>query len=201
MKTRHIFLLVIAILTGLVTVAGVLFLTQPYTFKGVYYETPIPVDDFSLKDQNGNTFQLADQKGKVVLIFFGYTYCPDSCPVTLSDYRQIKTILGDRVEDVRFVFVTVDPERDTPERINSYLEIFDPSIIGLTGDQADLQTVWDTFFVYQERVEVDSASGYLVDHTSRVYLVDKHGDLSLTFYFGTTPDEMAQDVIYLLERN
>jgi protein SCO1 len=201
MKTSHVILLLIAILTGFVAVAGTMFLSRPYSFNGVTLDPPIEIKDFTLTDQNGKRFHLSNQRDKIVLIFFGYTHCPDICPVTLSDYGSIRAKLGDKAEKVQFVFISVDPERDTVARLSDYLEIFDPKILGLTGERNELKAVWDSFFVYQEKVEVGSASGYLVDHTSRVYLIDKKGNLFLTFHFGTTSEEMAADINYLLERN
>jgi protein SCO1 len=201
MKMRHILLLGVGLLVGLGVILAGLFLTQPYTFKGSSFETPLAVKDFTLTDQNGQPFRLSDQEGKVVSIFFGYTNCPDVCPVTLSDFRQARAILGSKAEVARFVFITVDPERDDPDRIRAYLDLFDPEISGLTGDLDELAAVWDTFGVYQEKVDVGSASGYLVDHTSRVYVIDKDGGLRLTFQFGLEAEEMAQDILYLIERD
>jgi protein SCO1 len=201
MKASHLILLIIATLTGFAAVAGTMFLSQPYKFNGITLDPAIGVDDFILIDQYGKPFSLGNQRDKIVLIFFGYTHCPDICPVTLSDYGAIRNKLDEKADQVQFVFITVDPERDTVERLKPYLEIFDPGILGLTGKQDELNAVWNSFFVYQEKVDVGSASGYLVDHTSRVYLVDKEGNLRLTFHFGTTSDEMTEDIIYLLGRN
>jgi protein SCO1 len=201
MKASHVILLMIAILTGIVSVAGTMFLSRPYSFNGVTLDPKVGIKDFTLTDQNGKPFNLGNQRDKIILIFFGYTHCPDICPVTLSDYGSIRAKLGDKANKVQFVFITVDPERDTAARLKNYLEIFDPNIIGLTGERNELKSVWDSFFVYQEKVEVGSASGYLVDHTSRIYMVDEKGNLFLTFHFGTTSEEMAADIIHLLGRN
>ncbi|MBE0411434.1 MAG: SCO family protein [Anaerolineales bacterium] len=200
MKASHFILLLIAFLTGFAAVAGTLFLSKPYVFNGVTLDPPVEIEDFALIDQHGQRFSLRDQTDKIVLIFFGYTHCPDICPVTLSDFRDIKSKLGDLDDQVEFVFITVDPERDTPEQIYTYLQIFENGILGLSGERYELEKVWESFFVYQEKVDAGSEAGYLVDHTSRVYLVDKQGELRLTFHFGTTSNEMAEDIIYLLGR-
>lgn len=169
-----------------------------YTYQGSLIDPPIPAADFTLTDQHGETFRLSDQRGKVVLIFFGYTHCPDVCPVTLSEYRQVKRQLGDQAEDIVFVFITVDPERDTPERLLAHLANFDPEFIGLTGEPADLERVWDAYGVYQEKVDTGSAGGYLVDHTARTYAIDRQGNWRLTYPFGMEVEKQVADVRHLL---
>jgi protein SCO1/2 len=186
-------------LIGLVAIAGTQFFTKSYTFQGSLIDPPIPAADFKLTDQNGDIFQLSDHTGEVVLIFFGYTHCPDVCPVTLSEFRQVKAQLGEKAERVQFVFITVDPERDTVDRINSYLAKFDPTFVGLTGDISDLDTVWKAYGVYAAKADSGSAAGDLVDHTARVYAIDVNGSLRLTYPFETGSDAMAEDVEHLVD--
>jgi protein SCO1/2 len=200
MNIRHLLLLGIAVLIGLTAVVGTLVYARPHTFQGSLYDPPLPAADFALKDQHGRTFRLSENKGSIVLMFFGYSNCPDVCPVTLSDFKKIKEQLGDQAKDVRFLFITTDPERDSPERLLEYLDYFDPTIIGLTGDRADLEPVWDAYGVYQAKVDTGSASGYMVDHTTRVYLIDTEGNFRMTFQFGTEAHDMAGDVAELLGR-
>lgn len=173
-------------------------LAGTYTFQGSLIDPPVPAADFELTDQDGRPFRLSDQQGKVVLIFFGYTHCPDVCPITLSEYKQIKRQLGERAENVQFLFITVDPERDTPERLNAYVRNFDPDFIGLTGSQAELEAVWESYYVYQARVESGSAAGYLVDHTARVYAIDRQNNWRLTYPFGMEVSKIVKDVSFLL---
>lgn len=199
MKYRDYALFGIALLLGLVALFATRVLGLSYTFKGSLIDPPLPAEDFTLKDQHGQTFHLGGHRGEVVLIFFGYTHCPDVCPVTLADFRQIKEQLGDKADRVKFVFVTVDPERDTPERIAQHLANFDPDFIGLTGEPEELRAVWDAYGVYADKSEAGSASGYLVDHTARVYVVDGSGNLRLTYAFGTENQAMAQDVDHLVD--
>lgn len=201
MKLRHILLLGVATLTGLVVILVTLVLVRPYEFKGTLFDPPVPAADFTLTDQHGQPFRLSDQRGKVVLIFFGFTNCPDVCPVTLSDFKQIRSHLGNTADRVRFVFITVDPERDSLETMKAHLANFDPAIVGLTGDSMALEAVYQTFWIFQEKVDVGSAAGYVVDHTSRVYVIDKHGDLRLTFPFGTEWQKMAEDIRVLVMRD
>lgn len=201
MRSRHIFILGVAILIGLVTTAGFLRATQGHTFQGSYIEQAVQAADFKLTDRNGNPFQLSDQKGKIVLLFFGYTHCPDVCPVTLSDFGKIRSQLGEKAENVEFVFITTDPKRDTPDQINRYLTNFDVGIQGLTGQEQDLEKIWNAYGVYRETVDQQGTDFYLVDHSSRVYLIDQQGNLRLTYIFGTESESIASDVTYLLKVN
>ncbi len=201
MKVRHVVLLGIAVVIGLAAVIGAEVLACPYTYQGSLFEPPVKADDFSLPDQFGETFQLSAQRGEVVLLFFGYTHCPDVCPVTLSEYRQVSELLGDRSEQVKFVFITVDPERDNRETLRDFLDNFGIPIQGLTAEQSALEPVWEEFGVYHEKVDVGSAAGYLVDHTARIYVINKQGELQLTFPFGTSSEAMAQDITHLLKEN
>jgi protein SCO1/2 len=201
MKVRHVVLLGIAVVIGLAAVIGAEVLARPYTYQGSLFEPPVKTDDFSLPDQFGETFQLSAQRGEVVLLFFGYTHCPDVCPVTLSEYRQVSDLLGERSEQVKFVFITVDPERDNRETLRDFLDNFGIPIEGLTAEQSALEPVWEAFGVYHEKVDVGSAAGYLVDHTARIYVINKQGELQLTFPFGTSSEAMAQDITHLLKEN
>lgn len=173
-------------------------LEKNYTYQGVLIDPPAPAADFILTDQAGKRYQLSQQHGKVALIFFGYTNCPDVCPITLSEFKRIKTILGERAGEVQFIYVTVDPERDTPERIRAYLANFDPDFIGLTGSRSELESVWKSYGVYQQRQDPGSAAGYLVDHSARIYAIDPQGNWRLNYPFGMEPQKIAQDVAHLL---
>lgn len=199
---KHLSLLAVGVMLGLVIVLlGWQFLGQTYTFHGSVIDPPVAAPELALTDHNGQPYRLSEQEGKVVLIFFGYTNCPDVCPLTLSEYKQIKNDLGDSAENVEFVFISVDPERDTVERLREYVPLFDPAFIGLTGERAELEPVWKDYGVYQARQETDSAAGYLVDHSSRIYVIDKNGNWRETFSFGMDTDLMAQDVDALLREN
>ena len=173
-------------------------LAQNYTYQGSLIDPPVMAEDFELIDQHNNSFRLSDQRGKVVLIFFGYTHCPDVCPVTLSEFKQVKSQLKGLAENVEFVFVTVDPERDSPEHLSAYLRNFDPEFVGLSGEQTDLEEVWRNFGVYAARQDTDTAAGYLVDHTARVYAIDTHGNWRLTYPYGMEIEKIYQDVRHLI---
>lgn len=199
MKSKYMLFVGVALGLILAATAASLFLQKPYTFKGSLIQPALPAADFTLMAGNGQPFHLAEQRGKVVLLFFGYTYCPDVCPVTLSEYKKIRAALGEKAPNVVFLFITVDPPRDTPEVLQKHVALFDPAIIGLTGTPAELQAVWDAYGVVREERPVSGAAGYLVDHTARIYLVDKGGNLRLTYPYGFEPEGIVQDVAHLLE--
>lgn len=184
------------------SVVAVYFGTQlaarNYTFNGSVIEPSLTAAGFSLEQADGEIFSLSEQSGKVVLIFFGYTNCPDFCPTTLSDFKVIQEELGDEGAEVKFVFITIDPERDTPEKIQSYAEAFHPDFIGLSADEESLQPIWDAFFVFRQKSDVETAAGYLMEHSTRVIVVDKFGNFRMTFPYGLGPGAMAEDVSYLL---
>ncbi|HLA98721.1 MAG TPA: SCO family protein [Anaerolineales bacterium] len=189
------FLLVGLLLMGRQVLSG------GYTFQGSLIDPPAPAADFALRDQNGEVFRLSDQKGKVVLIFFGYTHCPDVCPITLTDFKRIKDELGDLAVEVRFVLITVDPERDTVERLRNYLPGYDPSFYGLTGERAQLEKVWRSYGVYQAGQEAEGEAGYEVEHTARIYAIDKHGSWRLTYPLEMGRKAVIEDVRHLLKEN
>lgn len=136
----------------------------------------MPLVNFTLTDQNGEPFTLTDQKGKVVLLFFGFTYCPDVCPMTLATWKRVQDALGPDAENVRFVYITVDPERDTPEKLKNHLAVFSADFIGLTGTPAQLDSVYNGYGVIREKVTIsESAAGYLVNHTASMYFLDRNG--------------------------
>jgi protein SCO1/2 len=187
-------------LLGLLLVAGVYYV-RPYTFHGSVIQEVYAAPDFRLPDGSGGEFQLSEQQGDLVLVFFGYTYCPDVCPATLSELKQVRRALGKDAERVRVVFITVDPERDTPERTALYARGFDPGFHGLSGSVEQLQPVWKDYGVFFQLNKDDPQdTTYTVDHSSHVYLVDADGNLRLTYSFGTPVQQIYEDVRYLLRR-
>jgi protein SCO1/2 len=198
MQSRTFLFLGIAAGVIIAIVAGTLVFQAPYQYQGSVIQPPVPATDFSLVDQNGNPFQLSNQQGKVVLIFFGYTNCPDVCPATMADFHTIRDALGDRAAQVSFLFITVDPQRDNPERLKTYLANFDPAIVGLTGDDQVLEVAWKGYGVYHETQNDGSASGYSVDHSAFIYAVDKQGNLRTTYQFGFDSGKIEEDVVHLL---
>ncbi len=168
-------------------------------FRGMTLLDPQPAPDFALPAADGSTFRLADQSGKIVLLFFGYTYCPDVCPATLAVWRELADRLQDDAGSVRMVFVTVDPERDTPERLREHLPQFGAHIIGLTGTLEQLQPVWDAYGVKPERIELpESSMKYAVAHPAQVYLIDQEGRQRLLYPLGFTAEDIEADIRLLL---
>lgn len=199
-NARGILILGFAIILGLAGVYLLLSRTQSYTYQGSLIDPPVEAPDFELTDADGHLFQLSELDGQVVIMFFGYTSCPDVCPLTLSNFVRIREDLANQAEKVNFVFVTVDPERDTPERIKKYLTNFDAGIIGLSGDRKELEPVWNSYGVYQDRVDEDNEGNYLVDHSSRTYVIDQEGNLMLTYTFGTQNESIVADVRHLISQ-
>ncbi len=178
------------VLWGLVIIVGItatLFTvyqqTQPKTAQAVKFGGP-----FTLVSTKGETFTEADFVGKPSMLFFGYTFCPDVCPTTLFEATSWKAELGLTADDVNIIFVSVDPERDTPESMDTYLSAFGEGLIGLTGTVEQVNHVKKTFGVVGERVETDGASDYLVNHTATLFLLDDKGDLFGTVAYGEAKD-------------
>ena len=156
--------------------------------------------DFTLTDGDGKPFNLSDLKGKVVVLSFGYTNCPDVCPTELLTQNDVLKQLGNQAKDVKVAFVSVDPERDTPEVIGKYAKQFNPDFIGLTatGDQS-LPVIKQQYRVVSAKVNQGADSNtYLVDHTAGAYLVDKNGDVAVFEPYGSEPAAIAADIKTLL---
>ncbi len=170
-----------------------------YAFQGGEIPPPNPAPALALTDQHGQPFDLTSQRGRAVLLFFGYTNCPDVCPTTLSDFLTVRDALGERADDVAFVLVTVDPARDTPERLTQYLDFFDPGFIGLTGTDEQITQAKQGYGVYSRIQDSTSSLGYLVDHTSALFVIDPDGNYRLTYPYGTDPAIVTEDVSHLLD--
>lgn len=168
-------------------------------FRGTSLPEPIEAHDFTLTDQYGDTFTLSDQRGTVVLLFFGYTHCPDVCPTTLARWKQVQNALGDDADNVTFVFITVDPERDTRARLRAHLANFGSDFVGLTGETARLEAVYQAYGVYYEKdTSQETAAGYLMNHTGSTYVIDKEGRWRVRFPFGMSVEDMVHDIRLLL---
>lgn len=160
--------------------------------------TPIPAPSaiggpFSLVDQTGKPVTEADLKGKPSLMFFGFTHCPDICPTALFDMTQLYKALGRDGDKVQAYFISVDPERDTPDILKEYLSSFDPRLRGLTGDPAAVAAMEKAYRVYSKKIPLD-AGGYTMDHTALVYLMDKEGRFVAPFNLKRKPEEAAAEL-------
>ena len=156
--------------------------------------------DFTLTSGDGKPFSISSLKGKIVLLTFGYTNCPDVCPASLLTYSEVIDQLGEQAKDVAVVFVSVDPERDTPEVIDKYVKTFNKNFIGLTatGDQS-IPVVKQQYRVVSSKSQEQSADIYLIDHTAGTYVLDKEGNTVLMENYGRTSTEIAADVKKLLQ--
>jgi protein SCO1/2 len=183
-----------------IVAAGAFLFAKPASFRGTAYTQPYPpAPEFELSRSDGS-FRLADTRGDIVLLFFGYTSCPDVCPTTMAELKTALERIGEeKAENVQVIFVTVDPERDPPERVQEYVNHFDSDFIGLSGSEAQLQPVWNAYGVYREIVEGTSAAGYLVNHTARVTLIDQSGNLRVSYGFDTPVENIVYDLQLLLK--
>jgi protein SCO1/2 len=178
-----------------------MFFFKPASFRGTVYADPLVLaPDFTLMEANGGDFQLQANHGKIVLLFFGYTYCPDVCPTTLAELKVVMEKLNGQADKVQVVFVSVDPGRDTSEEMQKYIERFSPSFIGLSGSEEELAPIWDDYGVFREVVERTSETNYIINHTARVTLIDQNGNMRLSYGFQTPPEDIAHDIEILLNQ-
>jgi protein SCO1 len=180
--------------------AGVFLFSKPDAFRGTTYAEPYPVaPEIQLIRAGGTNFRLSEMRGKIVALFFGYTSCPDVCPTTMAELKQALDKVGARADQVQVLFVTVDPQRDTPEKVQEYVNHFNSDFIGLSGPEPDLAKVWSEYGVFRQIVDGTSAAGYIVDHTARVTLIDQQGNLRVSFPFDTPVEDVVHDLNLLLE--
>lgn len=186
-RPRALGLATLALLLGAVAAAGC---------------TPKPPEiggDFALTDQNGARFTLESQRGKILLVFFGYTMCPDVCPTTLSKLSAVMRRLGDAKDQVRTLYISVDPERDTPEVLKADLALFSLDAMGLTGTRAEVDAVVKQFGASYEIVPTpESAAKYSVSHSTTLYLLDREGRVRQTFPYEATVDEVTAGIRAIL---
>ncbi len=192
---RSLILPAVAFLSGLVALALAALWTlgpdAPAT-RGAAIGGP-----FTLTAMDGRRVTHETFKGAPHLVFFGFTHCPDVCPTKLMELSQVLEAAGDRAKDVRALFISVDPERDTPETLRNYLGSFDSRIVGLTGSQEEIDAVMKSYRAYAKRVPTSSGD-YTMDHTAIVYLMDRHGQFVGAFNVERPPQEAAQELLRYL---
>jgi protein SCO1 len=154
---------------------------------------------FQLPDVNGQTKTLADFQGKAVVLFFGFAQCPDVCPTTMAEVASAKKLLGKDGDKVTAIFVTVDPERDTPQVLKAYMESFDPSFTALRGSSEDVAKLAKDFKVYYKKVEGKTPTSYTFDHTAASFVYDPQGKLRLYTRYGMGAQALAEDLRILLK--
>lgn len=174
-----------------------------HNFSGVAPNPIGPAPDFTLIDETGRPFQLSDLRGQWILLAYGYTHCPDVCPLTLSYLRDVKQIVDPNGDRVQVVFVTIDPERDTPDSMRRYVghfdKLFDQKFKGLSGTPEEIAAAAQLYHVKYEKKETGSADGYSMAHTAEVYLIDPQFNWRMTFPFGIKAEEIAADLQYFMQ--
>ena len=172
--------------------------SKPLSFQNTDLTGLDYAQDFALTDHTGKPRTLADFKGKVVLLFFGYTQCPDVCPTTMAEMANVLKALGPQADQVQVLFVTLDPERDKQELLAQYVPAFDPRFIGLYGDAAATAKVAKDFKVFYARQPGKTPDSYTVDHTAATYVFDRNGKIRLFIRNGQTTDAIVHDIKQLL---
>jgi len=192
-------IVVAIVLIAAVGAAGVFlwqrFGPRPAPQYGIPINGTAPVEDFQLDSTLGHPVALSDFGDRYTVLYFGYTTCPDICPTTLADLSKAETLLGDTAKRMQVFFVTVDPERDSVERMGDYLAFFSPSFIGLNGGVTKTEEIAGQFgVVYEKQFVSNSATDYLMDHTSAVVVLDPQRKPLLMFPYGITAEQMAADL-------
>ncbi|WP_291554342.1 SCO family protein [Comamonas sp. SCN 65-56] len=167
-------------------------------FKGVDITGVDYARDLPLTDQFGKARHISDFAGKVVAVFFGYTHCPDVCPTTMSEMAQVKSELGADGDKLQVIFVTVDPERDTPEVLKAYMANFDPTFLALRGSAQELAAVAKDFKIFYKQVPGPTPTSYTMDHSAGLYMFDPRGRLRLFQRYGAGVQPLADDIRLLL---
>ena len=188
---RKTILVGVIIIVALVALTAVFYLTSKPSFKGAVITPPWPAPEIHLTDHNGQTFTMSSQRGKVVLLYFGYVNCPDECPLTMAHLKLATQSLGERARDVQVAMVSTDPARDTPQALKDFMAHFDPSFLGLTGTPVQLQNVWNDYGVTVE------AGGET--HSTFLYVIDPAGNVRETFLPDAQPNDITADVSLLLK--
>jgi protein SCO1/2 len=174
---------------------------RPYEYHGAVYTPPQTAAVVAGTNWDGHPFHLSDLQGKVVLLFFGYTHCPDVCPLTMAELAQLYRQLGEKAGDVAVVFVSTDPARDTPERLAQYIPAFHRDFYGVHVPESELTALKQAYGVYAEKhedVDQEANADYLIDHNSYIYVIDQQGQLRLAFSPHTPQDELLADVEHLV---
>ncbi len=187
----------LAALVLVLTMAHTSGAATPAVLKAGVFDPPRLAPEFSLRGSDGAELQISRYRGKVVLLSFGFTSCTQVCPVTLNTFAVARRKLGPRASDVQVVYVTVDPERDVPERMKEYLLAFDPSFIGASGTAAALAAVRKDYGVSARKIPTDD--GYTYAHSSFTYLIDRVGRIRALMPFGHGPDDYVNDLTILLK--
>jgi protein SCO1/2 len=187
-------------IASLLTACNLPFTEEEYTYFGGTFDPPNPAPAIDMTDQHGNPFSLDTFKGEVVLVYFGYTFCPDFCPTTLAEVQRVEQSLGDDAGRVEVVFVTVDPERDSQARLKEYMDFFNPDYFAVRGTEDATLDIARSWGVTYAKEEPQGDNGYyLVSHSTSLFAVDPEGNLALVWAYGTESDKIVSDIQHLLD--
>ncbi|MCL4835624.1 MAG: SCO family protein [Caldilineaceae bacterium] len=170
----------------------------PHEFAGPELSAPHPVPDVELMSVSGPV-RLSDFQGKYLFVYFGYTFCPDVCPLTLSTLQSVRKRMPEEASQIQVVMISVDPERDTPEVLAKYMSYFDDTFVGITGSPEEIASIGEPFGLFYEKGEGSAATGYLISHSARAYLIDPEGNARVAYPHGATDDQIIADLKYLFE--
>lgn len=193
-------LVFMAVVAALMAALALYQWLQPPQWRGSHLAPPAPMPAFSLQSAAG-TVNLQQFAGKYVILYFGYTGCPDVCPTTLAGLREALGRLGADAQQFQVIFISVDPARDTPQIASAYAARFNPAFLGLTGSPQQIAATAKDFGIYYKLNEPDPKTGfYTVDHSASTLVLDRQGQLILTWPYGLTPAEIEQDLRNLLRQ-
>ena len=196
LKSKHSWaLLALTAYLGLVSSCSV----RPYSWQGTPYDPPQPAPEINISNSSGQRYALSEQDGVITLLYFGYTYCPDVCPATVAIMSQVFESLDATPDEIQFIMISVDPERESPEEVAAYLRRFHPDFVGLWADRTELDKIQTDYGIVAIREPSDNPETYLITHTARVFLIDQRGNLRAHYAFGSTPDAFIADLGYLRE--
>jgi protein SCO1/2 len=200
--TRTQLIIAAVVTVALIALGNFVWRYRPYRFHGKVVTSAEYAPNFTLtSSRTGEPVSLTDFEGKVVLLYFGYTTCPDVCPATLNDVATALNMLGGKAKNVQFLWITVDPERDSPEKMEDYVKHFHPDFLGLTPrSPEETLAIATQYGIYYKKRDYGSKAGYLMDHTATITLIDQKGYLRVLYPFGTKPEDLATDLEYLLHR-
>lgn len=180
----------------LLFIAALVACSGPHEFAGAAAVEPQLAPDFVLQSADGPV-QLSDYDGQYVFIYFGYTFCPDICPATLAELARARRLLEDDADQVQVLMITVDPERDTPAQLAEYVSRFDPTFVGLSGDEAAINAIGKPYGLFYQRHEGSAATGYLIDHTARAFLLDPQRQVRVAYPYDAAAEDIVADLRYL----
>lgn len=188
-------LLAVSLILGLSACSG----EATHEFGGAVLESEEPLPDFTLTAADGPV-SLSDFRGRYVFLYFGYMFCPDFCPTTMSKLAKVHRDLGDDAERMQVIMVSVDPERDTPDALATYAAAFNPTFMGITGTKEEIDLAGEPYGLYYQRNEGSAATGYLVDHSTRTYLIGPDGRALVAYPHDATAEAILDDLRWLVDQ-